>query len=363
MTARPRPGGPTTLEGLASYFGEASWPQSMMQAGVDFGHSGALVDASLHPLWDASNRRLAFLGNRNRTQMRAENYKIERGLIDIASPTVGRVPLKNIHVDSQGESFFGISMEGAGEDAWLDAERGTLTNQKSLGAMLRHGVINRYDIYSQQSDGIRMLGMKPKRVKDTFIHQLGIGDPSSHSDGIQGGGNVSDFVIWNSTVYLPGSNAPGDDTIYYEGANGVTNCLNWNTDGGNFSNLIAINCLLIGGGYTVNLSADAGTQVANMALIGCRFSDHVTNEHTAYGAFYPTTEGPTYNLVAHECTYKDGSPVMIRDQVATGKIWDWNASLANASEGRWTDFMQALGYLNSSNVPQVATASGFHLAA
>jgi hypothetical protein len=383
QSARPVgrwPGGPTRKDGMGKLMrgkqdqddprnvsGDSALP--FMRKGAGFGlaiSEDQLRDFSEHPLWDQAGGKISMRDIRPEQMTSLTGYRTANGFIEhpFGSGHVSRYA--NLKIDCADRAIYGIAaLLGSSEIYLSDSE---ILNARHTGIAFTHGVVARCYIHGSRNDAILLSGKRPKRIMQNYAHKLGQTN-GSHADCIQTSGDTEDCMFFGNTFYMPYGADPSEGA-FNEGAYGTTNVYNWNTDNGNVQDMISVNNLLIGGGYTVALPADPGTFANGMALIGDWFSKgqilHPGAGYTAYSAFYPWSKekGRLTNVLIHNCRYlEDGSPVERLVRGAKGNeganahgLWNFDKSMLTPN---FKAVCQILGYLDADGNPKVTPLSPF----
>ena len=361
--AKPRwPGMATTANGLDVLHAAANWGVE----GTAFSRPSGLpspANANTLPAWDAVNKRLLLRDTTPVGQLTMNNVAVT-GIVNVASSTAP-ITISNSVFDGAGLYSHAIFQNTANTSPI------TVRNCEFYGYLLTCGLFysgTYSDCYfhDTQADAIWFGGhldgtaakTGPKRLYRNMARKLGQVNPATHADCLQTSGNVSDIITFGNMLYMPAGTGS-----YNEGAYGTTNCMNFNTDAGDLSEILCVNDCLIGGGYTVSLCPDPGDQMNGAAMVGCWFSKPYAlgGAFTDYGSFYTGAAniGLTRNILIHNCRYlEDGSPVIhtLSGTNAQG-LWNYDKSAAPA---RFRQVCRMLGYTDWNDDPLVAVRTGFH---
>ena len=344
----------TVGEGLAKLVSgdgaAAAWPAGQMQAGTDFGRLSGLpagTAISGHPTYVGASRRAFVRDTTTAPNTIFDNYAFTNTYLDIGNGAFMTFLVSNSYMNGQADEDRAASVTPLDtsvktdlnglENARLLMSRSDIDNYSNFGVQMSAGVLDRLSIYDQWSDAVRIQGLREKRLMRSLMRRLGRGPQALsgatdyHCDGTQTSLNTADFIGYNNTYYIPFSDRDNNTfqfvpatSIYSEGSDGTTNCLNWNTDRAGtipvctVRDMGSVNELLIGGGWTVAVTPDDGDTFDSGFFVGSWFAKpyDLGGQYTAYGAIYPgPVDGGTpgkivKNLLFHNCRWiEDQTPI------------------------------------------------------
>lgn len=333
---------------------------------VDYGRPDGLPEpapGTSHPKWGSPNRIYLNAGASESDRV-IENYTLPDGIVFVAPDCTGDVIVRDSLLGSEQRYLdpYVVRTDQSGA-ATLDMRRCDVAGASSCNVMFNRGRVIACHIRDSMSDQIYPRGDGEKLVAHNLLRRVGQNNPTTHGDGLQMIGDVSNLLTFGNMIYMP---YPGSE--WNEGSYGTHAALFFGASPqGDTSDLISVADCCIGGGTTAAFAPKPGRLSNGLALVGTWFSKPLPlgGQFTQYHSVSPGAggnQGTSKNILMHNCRYlEDGSPVLRMNAQYQWEdhsgLWDYDRESAPPL---FRQVAERLGYINALGEPQVPVRTGFH---